>query len=168
MNDLSAHPATTGPNTQRQRRRPGSSAQTIVLNTLSSLTNRENRYAAPRFADDFYNFTIGQVLWPTGFRTTSTATRCRPLSLAVPERVQLRAQCNDLPQLIYAPNYAVSQREPVCWRFRTSSRVPTRTRSFLQISTAGFIRRRRTSIDQADNQYQFDNDRLPVRLISRI
>ena len=29
-------------------------AQTIVLNTLSSLTNRENRFAAPRFSDDYF------------------------------------------------------------------------------------------------------------------
>ena len=33
------------------------SGQTIVLNTLGDLTNRENRFASPRFADDFLTLT---------------------------------------------------------------------------------------------------------------
>jgi len=42
MNDLSARP---GPN--------GNSGPRIILNTLGDLTNRENRFAYPRFANDF-------------------------------------------------------------------------------------------------------------------
>jgi len=45
VNDLSARPSARGsghPN-----------GPTVVLNTLGDLTNRENRFAAPRFADDF-------------------------------------------------------------------------------------------------------------------
>jgi prepilin-type N-terminal cleavage/methylation domain-containing protein len=65
VNDLSAHPATTGPNSATVT--PSVlAAQTIVLNTLSSLTNRENRFASPRFADDYYNL-ITATFVPDGF-----------------------------------------------------------------------------------------------------
>jgi type II secretory pathway component PulJ len=53
VNDLSAHPAVRGPNTSLANTPAAWAAQTVVLNTLGSLTNRENRYAAPRFSDDF-------------------------------------------------------------------------------------------------------------------
>ena len=46
LNDLSAHPAPTG-------------GVGIVLNTLGDLTNRENRFASPRFANDFINNASG-------------------------------------------------------------------------------------------------------------
>ncbi len=55
VNDLSARPNATGPNFNA-----GSTAQdiaqgAIVLNTLGDLTNRENRFAYSRFANDFFN-----------------------------------------------------------------------------------------------------------------
>jgi prepilin-type N-terminal cleavage/methylation domain-containing protein len=54
VNDLSAHPAPTGPNANSTTAL--SQAQsTIVLNTLGNLTNRENRAFYPRFSNDFYN-----------------------------------------------------------------------------------------------------------------
>jgi type II secretory pathway pseudopilin PulG len=46
VNDISAHPATTG-----------ITGPPIVPNTLGSLTNREYRYATPRFSDDFTDVT---------------------------------------------------------------------------------------------------------------
>src|SRR5262249_14390629 len=49
VNDLSARPAAAGV--------PGNNP--IVLNTLGDLTNRENRFASPRFANDFWNLTGG-------------------------------------------------------------------------------------------------------------
>ena len=55
VNDFSAYPATTGPNTNVNATASAFASQTVTLNTLSSLTNRENRYAAPRFADDSLN-----------------------------------------------------------------------------------------------------------------
>jgi len=60
MNDISARPAAIGPNFNAVT--VGSLAQaqqTIVLNTLGDLTNRENRFASPRFANDFFNFQAG-------------------------------------------------------------------------------------------------------------
>ena len=50
MNDLSAHPAPTGPD-------PNALAtnNSVILNTLADLTNRENRFAYQRFANDFQN-----------------------------------------------------------------------------------------------------------------
>ena len=48
VNDLSAHPAPTGEPTA-----PDAPSNSIVLNTLADLTNRENRWAYPRFANDF-------------------------------------------------------------------------------------------------------------------
>jgi prepilin-type N-terminal cleavage/methylation domain-containing protein len=45
VNDLSAHPARSGP-------------ASIVLNTLGDLTNRENRFASPRFSNDYFSMSI--------------------------------------------------------------------------------------------------------------
>ena len=56
VNDLSAHPAPSGNTTIN-------GGQTIVLNTLGMLTNRENRAFAPRFANDFWDMTQN---FPTG------------------------------------------------------------------------------------------------------
>jgi hypothetical protein len=54
VNDLSARPAASGPNSNSGNLTNGSQAlQTIVLNTLGDLTNRENRFAYSRFANDF-------------------------------------------------------------------------------------------------------------------
>ena len=62
VNDFSAHPAKTGPAGASAGVAPTALAfagQTIQLNTLASLTNRENRYAAPRFSDDLVNTLTG-------------------------------------------------------------------------------------------------------------
>ena len=48
MNDLSAHPAPPGP-----IRTLCPTHNSVVLNTLADLTNRENRWAYQRFANDF-------------------------------------------------------------------------------------------------------------------
>jgi prepilin-type N-terminal cleavage/methylation domain-containing protein len=48
LNDLSAHPSGTG-------------GVGIVLNTLGDLTNRENRFASPRFANDFIVNSTGLI-----------------------------------------------------------------------------------------------------------
>lgn len=71
-NDLSARPAGTGPNINvltnlPSAAQPGSQAlQTLTLNTLGDLTNRENRYAYSRFANDFLNLSNGNALGPDG------------------------------------------------------------------------------------------------------
>ncbi len=55
LNDLSAHPS------------PSNSANTIVLNTLGDLTNRENRYGGPRFCNDFASINLpGPPPWTAG------------------------------------------------------------------------------------------------------
>jgi type II secretory pathway pseudopilin PulG len=55
VNDLSARPAAEG-----------NLGTPIVLNSLGDLTNRENRFASPRFADDFFSISAaGNV--PDGF-----------------------------------------------------------------------------------------------------
>ena len=46
VNDLSAHPATTGAPYQ---------GNSVILNALGDLTNRENRFAYQRFSSDFQN-----------------------------------------------------------------------------------------------------------------
>ena len=55
MNDLSAHPA-TGPDPTAAALNTHNS---VVLNTLASLTNRENRWAYQRFANDFQSNLTG-------------------------------------------------------------------------------------------------------------
>jgi prepilin-type N-terminal cleavage/methylation domain-containing protein len=59
LNDLSARPAARGApfNMTNGATNTLSAINTIQLNTLGDLTNRENRFAMPRFADDF--LTIG-------------------------------------------------------------------------------------------------------------
>lgn len=52
-NDVSAHPLETGP------------IPTLVANTLSDLTNRENRYGSPRFVNDYVTGT-GTAFAPDG------------------------------------------------------------------------------------------------------
>jgi prepilin-type N-terminal cleavage/methylation domain-containing protein len=60
VNDLSARPAATGPsNSPSTPTALAQAAQTIVLNTLGDLTNRENRFAYSRFANDFWNASAG-------------------------------------------------------------------------------------------------------------
>lgn len=57
VNDLSARPAPTG----------DGSKGTIILNTLGDLTNRENRFAYPRFATDYVQHTkLTDVTAPDG------------------------------------------------------------------------------------------------------
>ncbi len=52
MNDLSAHPAPTGPDPNALQ-----SHNSVILNTLAHLANRENRWPNQRFANDFQNLT---------------------------------------------------------------------------------------------------------------
>jgi hypothetical protein len=59
VNDLSARPNATGPNSNLGLSAGQQAAQTIILNTLGDLTNRENRFAYPRFANDFWNLVTG-------------------------------------------------------------------------------------------------------------
>jgi hypothetical protein len=56
MNDLSAHPAPTGPD-------PNALAthNSVVLNTLANLANRENRWGYQRFANDFQNLALQNI-----------------------------------------------------------------------------------------------------------
>ncbi len=65
VNDLSARPAATGPNVQALANLPiNQASQTIVLNTLGDLTNRHNRFAYSRFANDFVGLPIGNPPTP--------------------------------------------------------------------------------------------------------
>ncbi len=75
MNDLSAHPV--------RQQRPNVSGPPIILNTLGDLTNRENRYASPRFCNDFdAERNPGRLrrptVSPTTRRTESYIGRRRP------------------------------------------------------------------------------------------
>jgi prepilin-type N-terminal cleavage/methylation domain-containing protein len=59
MNELSAHPAASGNSTVN-------GGQTIILNTLGMLTNRENRAFSPRFANDYWDMTNISAANPNG------------------------------------------------------------------------------------------------------
>ena len=56
MNDLSAHPAPTGPDPNAPP-----THNSVILNTLANLTNRENRWAYQRFANDFQNLALANT-----------------------------------------------------------------------------------------------------------
>ena len=74
VNDLSAHPAASGPSTTALASLPKAqqegtqASQTIVLNTLGNLTNRENRAFYSRFANDFVTLGVanGAVSYTSG------------------------------------------------------------------------------------------------------
>ena len=67
LNDLSARPNSTGPNGNASSLSLLSQAnQTIILNSLGDLTNRENRFAYSRFANDFYDVNTGNYTKPDG------------------------------------------------------------------------------------------------------
>ncbi|GAC1335269.1 MAG: hypothetical protein NVSMB14_02620 [Isosphaeraceae bacterium] len=59
MNDLSARPAETRTDTNGPGINGGSYLP--ILNTLGDLTNRENRYSRPRFANDYVNNLDGSI-----------------------------------------------------------------------------------------------------------
>ena len=93
VNDLSAHPATTGAPYQ---------GNSVILNALGDLTNRENRFAYQRFSSDFQNLAGALVpggdglsddfngdnvpdYYPTLYPTVLRADqRCRPAHLLIP------------------------------------------------------------------------------------
>jgi hypothetical protein len=115
VNDISAHPAPTGPNFASVAQGTLPQAQrTIILNTLGDLTNRENRFASPRFADDFATIVAGTVGPPP---TPTTFTDNVPDSLSddrnsdnVPDYYPtiypgVFAPTNLAGQLIYEPFY---------------------------------------------------------------
>ncbi len=146
VNDFSAHPASTGPNTTVSGSAAAFAAQTVVLNTLSMLTNRENRFAAPRFADDF--FLVNGNVGPDGFSDDLNGDKVPDFypslypnvftGWSLPVTASVANPCRGLRRSANTPALR-------SWRFRTSSRVPTRThRSSRPISLAGSIRRVRT------------------------
>jgi hypothetical protein len=61
VNDISARPNSTGPNSNLNLPAFVRAQQTIVLNTLGDLTNRENRFAYPRFANDYYDANVAAI-----------------------------------------------------------------------------------------------------------
>ena len=127
MNDLSAHPAPTG------RSDATCTHNSVILNTLADLTNRENRLAYQRFANDFQNDLAGSravsaITWPT----TSTATTCptitrrsipasasawRSATPVTPQPAHLRAADGHRPPVARLPGPDGLS--------RTSSRAPT-------------------------------------------
>jgi prepilin-type N-terminal cleavage/methylation domain-containing protein len=67
VNDLSARPNGTGPNSNAAPSQLAVAQQTIMLNSLADLANRENRWAYPRFANDFQTATAnGPTAGPDG------------------------------------------------------------------------------------------------------
>ncbi len=104
VNDLSAHPASTGPNTDLNNARSTWAAQTVVLNTLGSLTNRENRYASPRFSDDFFDVVNGAVQ-PDGYFDDVNNDKVPDLYPSLYPNVFNTG-------LIFAPNYVVNVATP--------------------------------------------------------
>ncbi len=139
------------------RRRPSCSIR------WATLTNRENRYAAPRFTDDFVNFATGSSSEQMVSRTTSTATRCPTFTR------RFTPTCST-PRLATQYEFAAAHlrtdtRHRQChrsardsWRFPTFSRgVHVRRRFSRTTSSAGSTRRRPCVNDQASaNTYQFD------------
>ncbi len=113
VNDFSAHPAATGPNTNVSATASAFAAQTVMLNSLSSLTNRENRFAAPRFSDDFYNIVTASYAGPDGYSDDFNGDKVPDLYPSLyPNLFTFLNTSTALPQLIFAPNYSISAATP--------------------------------------------------------
>ena len=111
VNDISAHPSPNGTLAQ------------IVPNTLGDLTNRENRYAAPRFANDFVGGPMGGPdgipddqngdaipdYWPSLYAGVFTAT---PFTLINEVSPPSRTSVFGLMAFPYIYPYAYSQPDP--------------------------------------------------------
>jgi prepilin-type N-terminal cleavage/methylation domain-containing protein len=105
VNDLSAHPATTGPNTNLNNTAPAWAANTVVLNTLGSLTNRENRYASPRFSDDFFDV-LNAAIRADGYFDDLNGDKVPDLYPTLYPNVFNTG-------LIFAPNYTINAATPL-------------------------------------------------------
>ena len=144
VNDISAHPASTGPAghiaADRGRVR---GCQTIVLNTLGSLTNRENRFASPRFSDDFNVITRPDLHWPGRvLRRPQRRQGSRSLSFALSRTVHStpadqRADYSEpgLP----SPTCGVPWVRRARWRFPYIFPALTRTRRLCRHDQFGWI-----------------------------
>ena len=100
------------------RPRAAFAAQTIVLNTLGSLTNRENRFAAPRFSDDFLQRRRhGNVIGATdGFSDDVNGDKVPDLYPSLYPNVLNTG-------LINAPNYFELVLAPIPWPFQSRARL---------------------------------------------
>ena len=136
VNDISAHPASTGPAGANSNATPSAiqfAGQTVVLNTLGSLTNRENRFAMPRFSDDFYNVVTG-AFEPDGYSDDLNGDKVPDFYPSLYPNVFATG-------LVTAPNYTLSPAAAyLAFPYIYPARIRARRSSRL-ISTAGFIRR---------------------------
>ena len=76
VNDLSAHPSPTG-----------NAINPIVLNTLGHLTNRENRYASPRFCSDYVTHGTPGTWAPDGLPDDENKATIGPNTTAIGDSV---------------------------------------------------------------------------------
>ena len=155
VNDISAHPAKTGPAGAAYNVAPLAGAfvpQTIVLNTLNSLTNRENRYAAPRFSDDFVN-TWNSKFEADGFYDDLNNDKVPDLYPSLYPNVFNAG-------LVFAPNYTVSNAAALLafpYIFPGAYTYP----QVLNNDQFGWIHSPTPVVnDQAGNTYQFDTNAL--------
>jgi hypothetical protein len=113
VNDISARPAASGPNVNLSPTAAFQASQTIVLNTLGDLTNRENRFAYSRFANDFVNVANGNALGPDGIPDDVNGDNVPDyyptLYPGVFNPLNPNVQGLAAWQLIYEPNYPVSR-----------------------------------------------------------
>ena len=127
VNDLSARPAVRGPATNVTT---AAVPNSIILNTLGDLTNRENRFASPRFSDDFFGIAAANTpdglsddlnsdnvpdyyptLYPGLFSSAAgTATQLifEPLYLNPQRRAQVNASAMPFP-FVFPGAYSIPQ-----------------------------------------------------------
>jgi len=95
VNDLSAHPATMG---------APFSGNSVILNTLGDLTNRENRWPSPRFANDFEDINGNLLSYGDGLIDDVNGDNVPDFYPTLYPQI-FNYQSGAAGQLIFEPNY---------------------------------------------------------------
>ena len=152
VNDISAHPAPSGLPYQ---------GNSVVLNTLAHLTNRENRFAYQRFANDYWNKGLN-VVGPDGLADDLNQDNVPDYYPTLYPGAFAYAPAGVAGQLIYEPNYLNFNRPGMAWMsfpyvFPGAYSRPQLLSSANLVGQAGWIHSPEPEVaDKLGNYYEYD------------
>ena len=145
VNDLSAHPSATGNTTTP-----------IMLNTLGDLTNREKRFAYPRFANDFSTVSINGNTYGTPDGIPDDTNQDNVPDFYPSLYPNLFAGTATSPVLVFAPGYQMTAANGLMAFPYVFPGAYSKAQA-LNTDVYGWIHAPAPyAVDQAANNYQFD------------